>query len=384
MTPARPLVAPPAPGSLDDAPDSRELLAYLPALLDWRDRIRERLDDLDRRARATTDPAKVVADVTLAYALWQSIATRVDAIVATWDSGRVGDRERERIAELLWGRLGGNVDVVLAVSFAEACVLADALTERLAVQLDADPLGAVGVGDRIDELRAQLRRCREYDAADTETTGVLDALGRELDAVVDAAARGVDPREALARIEATAATLERDLIIAAATRSAIGRDAVRLRTRLDAASARAKDVGELAQRCREKIASAPNLAVPDPAAIGPVPATDGDWRTVRASLDAYEERLSLVERALQEAEQRYHGPLARRDELRGLIGAYRAMAARHGHAEDAKLHDEYERARAVLWSAPLDLDRAAGAVAAYEHAVRAALDGGTRREEGPT
>jgi hypothetical protein len=362
---------PPAPGSLTDAPELLEIDAYLTALLGWRDRMRATLDRLEARARAATGAADVMSEVLLAYSLWQSISARVDRLVEAWDGGRVGEPERERIAQLVWGRLGRGLDVTLAVSFAEACVLADALVARLHDRLDADPMGAAGVGDRIEPLREQLARCDAHEPTGAERAA-LDDLARRLDAAVEAARRGEDVRDELAAIDAAASRLERDLIVADAVRGGTERDAATLRRRLDAVRAAAVGVRDLAARCRDRIDDAPRLAVPDPDALGPVPATGGDWRAVREALDRFEDRLGDVERALAEAQRRFEAPLTRRQELRGLLDAYRDMAKRRGHAEDAALQAAYDRARRVLYSAPLELDAGAAALAEYERAVRAA------------
>lgn len=69
------------------------------------------------------------------------------------------------------------------------------------------------------------------------------------------------------------------------------------------------------------------------------------------------------------AAQALHGLLVRRDELRGRLGAFQMMAARKGLAEDPDATRLYERARALLWSAPCDLTRAAAAVDDYRRAI---------------
>lgn len=61
--------------------------------------------------------------------------------------------------------------------------------------------------------------------------------------------------------------------------------------------------------------------------------------------------------------------LDQRDELRGRLESYRAMAIGYGYAEDLDLADEYERSYQLLWSAPCDLDRAVAGVARYQQAV---------------
>jgi hypothetical protein len=61
--------------------------------------------------------------------------------------------------------------------------------------------------------------------------------------------------------------------------------------------------------------------------------------------------------------------LSRRDELRGLLDAYKAKAARVGGAEDPHLAARYAQARELLWTAPCDLTAAAGAVNGCQQAV---------------
>jgi hypothetical protein len=61
--------------------------------------------------------------------------------------------------------------------------------------------------------------------------------------------------------------------------------------------------------------------------------------------------------------------LEQRDELRGRLSAYRAMAIRLHHTEDLDLADEYERTYRILWSGPCDLAAATAAVASYQRAV---------------
>ena len=59
--------------------------------------------------------------------------------------------------------------------------------------------------------------------------------------------------------------------------------------------------------------------------------------------------------ALDEAARRFQAPLTRRDELRGLLQAFRDKAASAGLAEHEALDPLYTAARDTLWSAPCDL-----------------------------
>jgi hypothetical protein len=63
------------------------------------------------------------------------------------------------------------------------------------------------------------------------------------------------------------------------------------------------------------------------------------------------------------------GRVARRDELRGVLEAYRAKAQQIGLAESMELDACYEEARAPLYLAPCDVERAAQLVAEYRRAV---------------
>jgi hypothetical protein len=70
--------------------------------------------------------------------------------------------------------------------------------------------------------------------------------------------------------------------------------------------------------------------------------------------------------------------LGRRDELRGLLDAYRAKAGLTGGAEDAALDASYQQAHDLLWTAPCDLAAADAAVTGYQQAVLSLRRSGSR------
>jgi hypothetical protein len=105
---------------------------------------------------------------------------------------------------------------------------------------------------------------------------------------------------------------------------------------------------------------------------GDVDAEPGDWSAARTVLDGYLARLAQVDAALKEAGDRYGAGLARRADLRGLLGAYRDRAERSGLAEDNALAAEYAAASAVLYTAPCDIAVAEKLVGSYQRAVLAA------------
>ena len=95
----------------------------------------------------------------------------------------------------------------------------------------------------------------------------------------------------------------------------------------------------------------------------------GRWTRLASELDLVGKLASAALRQCREAEQAAAGLLGRRDELRGLLDAYRAKAGRLGGAEDAVLDASYRQAHDLLWTAPCDLVAATAAVTGYQQAV---------------
>ena len=102
--------------------------------------------------------------------------------------------------------------------------------------------------------------------------------------------------------------------------------------------------------------------------LGPMRAA-GRWTRLASELDLLDRELATATAGFKEAERAAVAAMAKRDELRGLLGAYKAKAARLGAAEDAILAERYDRARDLLWTAPCDLAAAEAAVAGYQQAV---------------
>jgi hypothetical protein len=147
-----------------------------------------------------------------------------------------------------------------------------------------------------------------------------------------------------------------------------------------AAAARAayEDATAAWQRAAARIAAAALPAQPagftDPSArIADLDALLAAGRLTRlsAELDQLDRDLAGLTTSLRDTEQAVAGVLGRRAELRGLLGAYQAKAARLGAAEDPGLTERYDRARGLLWTAPCDLAAAADAVTSYQQAVLA-------------
>jgi hypothetical protein len=390
--PTGPAIAPVAPGRLGEAAPVAALSSYLDALGDWTRRRKSELDRIDAASLRANDPDAYTSDVLLSMALWQSVSDREAALLRTWDSGRADLTGREKMSQLIWGRLdsgsaGGPAGAAaggLSLSLVESCRLSDALVLQLGTRLSFDPSAADGPA-RVAALRAALERLRELVKQEPSWGPQIDTLQARVDDVATRAARGGDVDGVLKQLEADAARGERDLIVTTATRKEAGREKVRsaeraARERQAAAEKLAADLRSAADRlaalqiredaaralvarCVAEIARAPRFAVPEPDVLGPVPAE-------RAALDAYLARVSDVERAMAYVEAAYAAPLAARDEMRGRFDAYRVMARRTGRDTDPEVAAMIERVRAALTALPCDVPAAEALLEQYTRSVR--------------
>jgi hypothetical protein len=147
-----------------------------------------------------------------------------------------------------------------------------------------------------------------------------------------------------------------------------------------AATARAayEDAAAAWQRAAAKISAAALPAQPAGLADLTVRLADldtllaaGRWTRLASELDEAEHELATATGNFRATERTVVDALSRRDELRGLLGAYQAKAARLGAVEDPGLTERYNHARGLLWTAPCDLAAAADAVTGYQQAVLA-------------
>lgn len=380
--------APAAPGRLGQPLVAQEALRYLEALGEWRDQRKAELDLLDQAALEAPDQAAFTGDMLLSMALWKAVADRHDLLLATWDSGRVGQTELERLSTLVWGRLDATVISrpgastaaapagaragALAVSLPEACRLSDALAASLRARLGIDPSQA-DIQARVRTLRASVERVRdlvdrEPAQAHAAASSMLSRLDARIADVLSRVQRGADVGGLLGPLEHDAARAERDLIVGASNRRADAHDEARARALRAELEARGAALRDLAARCVAQVAPAPRLAVPDVSALGPVP-------TDPAAVDAYLVRLDAVGRAMTMAQDAYASALSERDELRGRLGAYAAKAASLGGSSTSSgwdldaasdLQELERRGVDTLDREPVDLDRARALVAAYQ------------------
>jgi hypothetical protein len=356
--------APVAPGRMGSALDTQAAQVYLDELGRWRDGRRHELDELDKAALQAPGGSAATGDILLSMALWKAVSDRYELLLATWSSGRVGVTELTRMSTLIWGRLDTNTASGLSVSLPEACRLSDALLSQLRVKLGLDPSG-MEITERIRQLRAQMERIREQidlepaGAAQQQAALEQSRLARRLKELAEKAGRGGDVAGSLGPLEIDAATFERDLIVNGARR----RDAAALleRARDQRADLQAREVAlrSIVEECVRRVDPAPRYAVPDTAALGPVPNT-------REELETYLRRLDQVSRAMTIAQTAYSKALNDHEELESRLEAYFAKAGAKDVAEVSDVAQAYQLARAALTERPSRMLLAQQLVAVYQ------------------
>ena len=319
------------------------------------------------------------------YTAYSAVIDRAAVIM----SGRTGDRELGVVTTLLTGRsvevargqvplprrdladTGRDLLTLLQArdrmrkAFSDVAELSSAAEQawnNVAGQLEAvasslakaDSLGDDALAAEVAAVKSELDRQRT--ALNSDPLGTQDA----------AAARLTERAAAVAAKSAELARLrgEADHRIAALRRAA------------DAAQAAREDALAAYRRAAEKIARVTPDVPAVPEISGRLAAADelraaGRWTRLGSELDLLERQLAAAITDCRAAERTLVALLGKRDELRGLLDAYKAKAARLGGIEDEELTALYGRARELLWTAPCDLDVAQDAVTRYQRAVLA-------------
>jgi len=330
---------PSAPGQLGVAATPQQLMTYLGQLDAWLGERRNELDALDQKVIDSGRQTELTSDMALALALWQAAKTRQNLLLSTWDSGRVGQQERERLSALIWGRLDtANAGLAqlqsMSVSLPEAGRLCDALVAQLRTRLNTDPT-AEQQQIRLRDLRAQLERIRDQVKLEPPTlapaaSAKLSTLAARTGDLVDKRTRGGDIGGLLGALEIDAARLERDLIVGAAKRREARDLLVRAREQLAEVAAREQAVRTLAAQAAAAVWPAPDGALPSVAGLGPVPNT-------RTALIGFVDGLGAVAGQLNKAQADLTATLAERDAAASLSSALQAKAAALGQAGEPDL-----------------------------------------------
>jgi hypothetical protein len=278
--------------------------------------------DLVSTGRAAITLAAAVEAMRRSFTEVTDVTSAVEEIVA--GVGAPLDAAAEELARSRPMAAGLGAEIETAFRDAESAL------ESLRAASNADPL-AFWSGGRVDTSAAD--RLREGVAALTTRIAELDRLR----------ARARDRIAALATATETARTERSDAIPA-----------------WRRAAARVSSLPPLP----------PDIAEPPLASLAAL-AAGGQWSRLRAELDRCAAELAASAAQTDDLRRMAAAAVGRRDELRGLLGAYKAKAVRLGAAEDADLAARYDQAYDLLWTAPCDLTAAESAVSGYQRAILA-------------
>lgn len=313
-----------------------------------------------------------------------------------------------RVSELLTGpavRVSGPLVPLAERTLTAGATSDDQVTLATAVQRMTaafsqitDVVGAAErvwneVTEQLDEIATVLGPARQQadDVADAELSGALTAAEADLRRI-----RGVLTADPLSLwhddgVDMTGADRLLRQARTAATRAAVvarlkqdaDRQIAETAAKVAAARSCEADAGQVCAEAVQKIAAG-ELPVP-PAATGQLESrlaaldamrATGRWQRLAAELEAIDHDAAAAASQWQEAGRAAQALLDRRNELRGLLDAYRAKAASQGAAENVELAALYQRARDLLRAAPCDLLTAGDAVRLYQRVVLG-LSGGT-------
>lgn len=356
--PARPSVP-----ARNVATDEVSMRKWLGEITEWVSVTGAALFDLDEAAGASTE-SKFRDDVALAFMIWQPVNDRVQHFADHRPDRANG---REAIVESCWQPVVAASGEAVANDLGGAMTMLHALIVKLTDGRADAQRAAVTTAEAWSKVLSDLA------TADKLSSELGDQIRRvaELSAQVSAAPRTAAPPAALAtQVAAVRADLDgvvrrRDELLA------------RARTATDELAALAvveREVDELAERCRSRIAAPPRLAVPTVERLTPPGEISGrPWGAVREELESWVRTVDRLGKAFAEARRRFAAPLDERDELRGLIQAFRDKAGASRLAERPHIDELYTRARDVLWAAPCDLDLGRTLVADYVAAVNTAI-----------
>jgi hypothetical protein len=320
--------------------------------------------------------------------IWIALRPEVDLL---WtDFGAFGEameqvrtaRAQRRPADSQWAemeralidRIPRLASTLTASGNAVAAILADVNRAWAAASAAIAPVA--------DAMATLTRR-----AADLDDTADLAGLAQRVGLVADqlladplaSAPRGV----LMPSLRRDLANLSADI----ATASARIADQARIRDaypeRMDALIALIGTVAEAEDRvrsafarAREKIVDAGLPPAPRAADILRARLSDMDvrraerqWRRLADDIAMLEVTITNALARASELTEVADGLVARRDELRGRLDAYRAKAVRHLLDEHDTLGPLHAQARALLYSAPCDLHAATKAVYAYQRAL---------------
>ena len=265
-------------------------------------------------------------------------------------------------------------------------VTADELLERCSAAFDQVKAVLVAVGSAWNAFEPRLRAAR---ATLEESLELARSLGEGSPPELDRARARLDElaerlsKDPLSVSEGDIVEAERSLHAVGADLEGLERVRQEIATRLADARRLLEELRDAAregsQTHRQVLAKIVAPAVPDPLRLdGALEsqlddvaniASHGAWREARTLLEQWSTRARSLLQQAQSIAHENSAPIQARNELRGLLDAYQAKAARFGLIEDSRLSGTFERARDTLYSAPTDLAAAHNLVDRYRQTL---------------
>jgi hypothetical protein len=330
--------------------------------------VRDRDQLRGRSAKVAEEAAGLVDGLWTRYPQLSEAGEQIEAARASGDRARL-DRLLRDAAPLL-RTLEADADRAstiigqLGTAWRNAVPRLDALRARLArATATADTLGMPG-----DPELAAARTVVD----DTTAQAAADPLGAEVD----------DADRLVGRVEQRLSELAR-------TRAGIGAD-------LDDAAKRLEEVAGLLAAGAGARAAAEDRIVDPGGLVAPIDPSEldtgdralrpwlarirsqaaaGAWPAAAKGLEQWREEVDALHARATAVAAANRAPLERRNDLRGLLDAYRAKAAAQGLAEDPPLIERYRSAREALYAYRCDVRRAETLVREYGRAIELPLGG---------
>lgn len=315
------------------------LWLHFPLLKEAADKLEKALAEQDRAT------AEALVNGRDGITLPDGSTTSAPALLASLEHD--ADRASEAVAEL-------------ATAWRNVLPRLDALTNQLRqAAAVADDLGMP------NDPRLSAARSAVEDLADAATA---DPLGVDLDQAEQLVRQAVTELEERQR-----------------TRATIGSELTAAGARLDhlagliAAGAGAREAAETRIVDARGLVDPldPNLLDAGDAALRPwlarlrAQAAAGAWPAAAKSLEQWQQAADRLEARAAAVAAANRAPLERRNDLRGLLDAYRAKAAARGLAEDPNLTALYRAAREALFAFRCDVRQAEARVREYGRAIDA-------------
>jgi hypothetical protein len=364
-------------------------------------------------AGAWAKASEELAALWTVFEAYQRVLDRV-GIIRGGPKQRLGDKDLAAMADLLTGR-----SVALprqAVPFARRGLLDPASTQDL-VTLDQavaqmsrayETVKKTAVEaedawnrvlDPLDTLATEVRGARavadQVGLANDPIVGRLEQIERETgdlrrqalsDPLGMVAGSGAGTPARVARLMQEIGSVRQDLDNANNARAEFDTRLQTIRDVIDLVAAAEAEADKVRAVVQEKIAAA---QVPPASAAATFlrtkvaalqrERTSLSWTLLGRELAKLDRNSRVILENAQKRVAEVRAPLDTRDELRGLLEAYRARASRHGVAESAPLANTFQTARDLLWSAPCDLEASGRAVRTYQAAVNAATQNGSNQ-----